>query len=60
MKLSKDIKNYVLELINQKDLVALIAFLKGAGITSLHNGGVSIEGRKIAIRYKGKYSYYNI
>lgn len=60
MKLSKDIKNYVLELINQKDLVALTAFLKGAGITSLHNGGVSIEGRKIAIRYRGKYSYYNI
>ena len=60
--LSKDSRNYILNLINDKENVnRIISFCKGLGLdTTNYSSPVHISESKISIRYRNESTYYSI
>lgn len=60
--LSKDSKNYILKLINDKENVNRIkSFCKGLGLdTNSYSSPVYISETKITIKYRSENTYYYI
>jgi hypothetical protein len=60
--LSKESRNYILNLINDKENVnRIVSFCKGLGLdTTKYSSPVHISESKISIRYRNESTYYSI
>jgi hypothetical protein len=60
--LSKESRNYILNLINDKENVnRIVSFCKGLGLdTTKYSSPVHISESKISIRYRKESTYYSI
>jgi len=59
--LSKESKNYILQLVKENDLRSILAFCQGLGLhTDKYSGPVHYGRNQLSITYRGKSTYYII